>query len=292
MDEQTSPYYPPRAGWSRHFYEAVYALRGQLQREDLKLPHFAITVSFRQFLLCLFVPGFSFTFAGWKWLGRGTLLAWFAALGVFMAWLGYAAANIAFGLLMSMHVSSIIHFLNRISPSRTVLRRLALSLGVLFVVWQMIYGMGLRLVEKHLFMPLRWNEKVYVVNPGPGRDAFQRGDLVAVHTKRTGANGVQIRAGFTLDKVLAQPGDIVRFSRNRFQVNEEVAELREPWMPTAGSLKLDEKTWLIWPTLTTVARYNVGEDAIQAAVLQMAQVHREQMIGRPYRRWFWRDQTQ
>jgi hypothetical protein len=292
MDERTSPYYPPRAGWSRHFYEAVYAMRGQLQREDLKLPQFVITVSFHEFLLCLLVPGFSFTFAGWKWLGRGTLLAWFAALGVFIAWLGYTTANIAFGLLMSMHVSSIIYFLNRLSPGMTVLRRLGYSLAVLFVVGQLIYATGLRLFQKHLFMPLRWNERVYVVNPRARIGDLHRGDLVAIHNEQIfGQDRVSIREGYSLDKVLALPGDRVSFHREGIQVNE-TSDIRKPMMPADGGLRLDEKTWLIWPTLTTVAQYNVGEDAIQNAVLQMAQVHREQMIGRPYRRWFWRDQTQ
>lgn len=291
MDERTSSYYPPRAGWSRHFYEAGYAFRRQLHLEDLKLPQFAVTVSVWECLLCLLVPGFSFTFAGWKLFGRGTLVAWFAALGVFVLWLGHAAANIAFGMMMSMHVSSIIHFLNRLAPSMTLLRRLGYSLAVLFVVGQLIYATGLRLFQRHLFMPLRWNERVYVVNPRANRGDVKRGELVAVRTKRTGAKGVQIRAGFTLDRVVAQPGDFVRFNRNSFRVNETESEMREPWMPTEGSLEMDEKTWLVWPELTTINRNNIGDDAITAAVLLVAQVHREQIIGRPYRRWFWRDQT-
>src|SRR5436190_3066690 len=216
MDERTSPYYPPRAGWNRHFYEAAYALRRQLHLEDLKLPQFAITVSVWEFLLCLFVPGFSFTFAGWKRFGRGTLLAWFMAFGLFIVWLGHTAANLAFGLMMSMHVSSIIHFLNRLAPGMTVLRRLGYSLGVLFVVGQLIYATGLRLFQRHLFMPLRWNEKVYVVNPRAPIANLRRGDLIAIHTERTGGNGVWIQEGYTLDKILAVPGDLVQFHRAEF----------------------------------------------------------------------------
>ena len=205
-------------------------------------------------------------------------------------WLGYAAANVAFGLMMSMHVSSIIHFLNRVSPGMALLRRLVLSLAVLFVVGQLVYATGLRWFQNHLFMPLSRHEKVYVVNPRAALGELRRGDLVAIHTERTGGAGVWIREGYSLDKVLALPGDRVTFEHNQFRVNDTV-EARRPMMPTEGSLTLEEKTWLVWPTLTTVARNNVGDDAIAGAVLRMAQVHREQMIGKPYRRWFWRDQT-
>jgi hypothetical protein len=62
-------------------------------------------------------------------------------------------------------------------------------------------------------------------------------------------------------------------------------------MPSHGALTMAEKTWLVWPSLRTVQRNNVSQDDIASTVLQMARVRHEQMIGKPYRRWFWRDQT-
>jgi hypothetical protein len=62
-------------------------------------------------------------------------------------------------------------------------------------------------------------------------------------------------------------------------------------MLAEGGLVLPEKTWLIWPSLRTVTRYNASEYDIGKTVLRMAQVHREQIIGKPFRHWFWREQT-
>src|SRR5436190_21397028 len=116
----------------------------------------------------------------------------------------------------------------------TCLRRLGYSLAVLFVVGQLIYATGLRLFQRHLFMPLRWNERVYVVNPRARIGDLHRGDLVAVHTDRIfGEDRVSIREGYSLDKVLALPGDDVSFHREGIRVND-TADVRKPMMPVEG----------------------------------------------------------
>ena len=56
MDDRTSPYYPPRAGWNRHFYDAAYAVRRHLHLEELNLPKFAISITVWETFLCLVVP--------------------------------------------------------------------------------------------------------------------------------------------------------------------------------------------------------------------------------------------
>jgi hypothetical protein len=290
MGEPTSPYYPPRAGWNRHFYHAAYAVRRQLHLEDLNLPELAIDISAWKTFLCLLVPGFSFAHAGWKWLGRGMLAAWFAAGVVFLAWLGYTTANVAFALMMSVHVSSILHFVNRVSPGMSVLRRLGLSLGILLVVGQLLYATGLRGLQNRCFMPLQSGGKVYIINRLSSVSALRRGEFVAFHSERIGSGNIWIREGYVLDRILAEPQDHVEFTPKGFRVNG-VAAARLPLMLADGSLVVPEKTWLVWPTLDTVTRYNASESEIGNTVLRMAQVHREQVIGKPFRRWFWREQT-
>jgi hypothetical protein len=93
-----------------------------------------------------------------------------------------------------------------------------------------------------------------------------------------------------LGPVLALPGDVIEFGAEEFNV-DGTASLRLPLMPSGGQLTLDEKSWLVWPALRTVIRYNASQHDIERAVLHMAQIRGEQMIGQPYRRWFWRQQT-
>ena len=290
MNKETSPYYPPRAGWSRHLYSAAYSARRHLHLENLHLPRLAIHVSLKRAALCLLLPGYSFYDAGWRRIGLGFALGWLVAGAVFLMWLGYTAASIAFGLMMSFHVSGVLHFLNRISPSSSVLRRLALSIAILFVVGQLIYGNGLNWFQSHLFMPLEANGKIYIVNPRVRPTVLHRGDWLAFRVERTGGGAVYIRGGFVLDRVIAEPGDTVEFGSAEFSVNGE-SRARLPLMPTGGLLTIPEKTWLVWPSLRTVQRNNVSDDVIASTVLQMAHVGRDQMTGKPYRRWFWRKQT-
>jgi len=291
MSEPPSAYYPPRAGWKRHFYRAVYAAKRQLHIEDLNLPRLGIEISAPRFLFCVLIPGFSFYHAGWKRIGQATALAWLTAACLFILLLGYNTSNVAFGLMMSMHVSSVLHLLNRALPGKNVLGRLAMSLAVLFVIGQLIYATGLNWFQNHLFMPLRSGEKVYVVNRLRSIDTLRPGDLVALHSERIGLSGVYIREGYLLDRILAGPGDDVQFEAHSFRVNGAPAA-RLDLMPSSGSVLVPEKTWLVWPTLDTIARNNVGEDAIAKSVLRMALVPREKIIGKPFKRWFWRDQTQ
>src|SRR4026208_2340256 len=100
----SSSYYPPRAGWGRRFNHLGYTVRRRLHWEKLGLKP---TTSPSHFALSLAVPGYSFLDAGWKTLGKVTMLVWVLAALVFLAWLGHSASTFAFGLMMSMHVSSI-----------------------------------------------------------------------------------------------------------------------------------------------------------------------------------------
>jgi len=290
MSETPSPFYPPRAGWNRHFYRAVHDTKRRLHLENLNLPRLRIEIPAGIFLLCVLLPGFSFYEAGWKRIGQAVVLAWLAAACVFLLFLGYVTANVAFGLMMSMHVSSVLHLLNRALPGMNVPRRLGMSLAVLFVVGQLIYAAGLSWFQNHLFMPLQSGGKVCVVNRLRPIDAVRTGDLVACHAEVTALDGVYIREGYLLDRILAGPGDEVQFDAIEFRVNG-VPSARRELMPRSGWVIVPEKTWLVWPTLTTVTRNNVSEDAIAKSVLRMALVSREQIIGPPFHHWFWRDQT-
>lgn len=294
MTEPSSPYHPPRAGRTRHLFSIGYAARRHLQLERVNLPRLpqpAIDISFARGCLCLLVPGYSFYTAGWPRVAQVVAAGWLGAGCVFLIWLGYAVANLAFGLMMSTHASSILHFLNRIAPVRSPWRRLLLSLGTVFAVGSLVYAPSVRWFQDHLFMPLDAGGRVCVVNPRARLLSLHRGDWIACRVESASVPGVRIREGIVLDRVLAEPGDLVQFSREEFRVND-VPGRKLRFMPGQGSLVLPEKTWLVWPSLDTVTRNNVSDEAIAAAVLQMAQVSSVQVIGRPFQRWFWRKQTE
>ena len=282
----SSSYYPPRAGLNRHFNQISYAVRRRLHLEQLGLK---LKTTPSRFFFGLIVPGFSFLDAGWGTMGKATMIGWTLAALVFLIWLGYAAANIAFGLMMSMHVSSILYLHNRAFPEMPVLRRLMFSIMVLLIVGQVVYVSGLKLCQSYVFMPLRVGEKTYVINRLGDPGTLRRGDFVACHAEATSADSVRIREGYILNKVIAVPGDRIDFKPGQFAVNG-VLYTDLPRMPESGTTVLDQHTWLVWPSLETVVKMNVNPQSVSAAVLKMAKIERGQVIGKPFRRWFFRKQ--
>jgi hypothetical protein len=235
---------------------------------------------------CLLLPGYSFRDAGWPRLGRYILYLWIIALLLFLGCLGYAPANWAFAVMLSLHVTSVMYLVNRTSPEMSIWRRLVVGLAALFLIGQVLYGIPLRWT----ILPLQHGGDVFVVYRMPAWAAVKRGELVAYHTQ--GAYGtVRVHDGYVLSRVLARPGDTVTFDNANFRVNDGPATQRLDWMPRAGSVTLAENRWLIWPELDTLRHVNVTEDQIARAVLHVAEVRRAEIIGKPFRRWFWREQT-
>lgn len=289
MSDVSSPYYPPRAGWTRRVYSAVHFWRRRLHLERLSIPRLAVTPS--RSILALLLPGYSFWDAGWKVAGRLVACAWVMAGLVFVVALGYPFSNLAFGMMISLHVSSILHLINRIAPGMQVLKRLVLSLAVLFVVAQVFYWSGLKWFEKHFFMPVQSHGKVYVIDCSPGKNSIRPGDLVNCRFEHVAVDGVYIHEGYSLSRVIAAPLDRVEFSRVDFRING-VASPRLPYMPTTGQWIVPKNAWLIWPSLDIVRRNNASEESIAQAVLNIATVSRQNVMGKPFRRWFWRRQIE
>ena len=286
MNGPASPYYPPRARWNRGLYYFGYACRRALLLDRIQLP---LTTTFSRFLVSLILPGFSFFDSGWKIVGRTVMGLWGLAASVFLAWLGYFAGNAAFGLMISLHVSSVLYLLHRMYPGLPPARRLLLSLGVLLVVSQLFYVTSLNWIQNHWFMPFRMGDRVYVVRHVAPIGLVKRGDMVACRTEGMGGQ-VRIHDGYLLDRIIAVPGDEVVFEPGEFLINgDRYPSL--PLMPISGRVVLKEKTWLIWPSLRKITRNNVSDETIAASVLQLAMVSRDQIIGKPFRYWFWRKQT-
>jgi len=285
MSDSLSPYYPPRARWSRHLFRVGYICRRLLHLEDVSIP---LPTAPGRFLAGLLLPGVAFLDFQWKIVPAFVMSMWLLALLTFFAFLGYFVGNAAFGALISLHVSSILYLLHRTFPGLSIRNRLFLSLSVLLVVSQLMYATSLGYMQKHWFMPLRRGGKVFIVQPV--RPAMlRRGDLVACYTVGSSGGAVRIHDGYFLDRVLAVPNDQVTFRPGEFVVNDELAAAL-PLMPRSGFMVLPKNKWLVWPALTTINHYRVSDEEIAASVLQLAIVSGRQIVGKPFRYWFWRRQ--
>src|SRR5262245_47681684 len=109
MNKFASSYYPPRARWYSPFIYAWYALRRRTWLDRLQLP---IGISPCDFLLAVLIPGFAFQVRGHKLVARLIYLGELFLAAIFIVWLGYPVANMAFGLLLGTHVSSVLFLLN------------------------------------------------------------------------------------------------------------------------------------------------------------------------------------
>ncbi len=284
MNELSAPYYPKRARWYSRFLQPWFEVKRVLRLESIPWPE---GVSFRNLLLGLLIPGHAFRVFGWKYISLLLQLAFFVEVAIFIVALGYLAANVAFGLMISTHATSIIYLLGRWAGVQRLWLRLATAVTALLVVSQLIYFPLRGVVESYL-VPLRVGGKVVVVKKGTVPKNLQRGDVVVCTISDFVGDHLYIREGYGFDAVLALPGDRVKFTTNTFEVNGAVYPPHRG-MPATGELVVPEKHWFIWPRLDINNR-NVPGASVSAAMLQMATVSETQYVGRPFRTWFGRRQ--
>lgn len=293
MHRIDSPYYPPRARWYSPVFLLGQALRRRTGLDRLQLPD-AIPVC--AFIASLLVPGLAFIVRKERLVGRAILLGYGLLAVVFIVWLGYPVANIAFGLMLSAHVTSILFLLNPGLVNARFAFRILSSLALLGVVGACLYAPLRHQLQTRLFMPLRIKENVVVVQTFSSPSSIRRGDwLVYSLANRSvgdahGEGGaVWARAGFGWGPVLGVAGDRIRFTPQTFEING-VAQRSLPHMPVAGELVVAEKHWFLWPEIVISGRGNTAEATIANAMLQVATVAETQFVGKPLKRWFGRRQ--
>jgi hypothetical protein len=246
-------------------------------------------VPFRQVAASLLVPGLGIYFRGPRFLGKvamgfGALLAL-----IFVQWLGYPAANVAFGLLLSLHVTSLVYLLEpRLAGARFSMRVL-FSLIVLATLASLLYLPIRNGIQAHLFTPLRVEGRVVVVRKYFSLRALQRGDLLAYEFGESASAGFNVQGGVGLGPVLALPGDRVQFSGATFAVNGQLRPSLKR-MPAKGEFLVPEKHWFVWPEVAISGHGDVPAEAVSATLLQLGTLPEDQLLGRPCQRWFWRRQ--
>jgi hypothetical protein len=291
MKEESSSYYPPRSRWyTRLIFGVFRPVRRHTDLETLRLPG---GLSIGSFMLSLILPSYAFFALGRELLGRVLVAAYGVAALVFLAALGFRAGGLAYGVLIGIHVTSVVFLEGGWLRESRFRLRIALALGTLISVWGLIYAPLMSLVERHWLLPIRLGERVLIIHRGVAPESLRRGDWVAYEFSGNDLGGhgaaVYLTSGLGVDPVLALPGDRVQFTPQAVLVNGEALP-RVPHMPTEGDLVVPEKVWFIWPTLAIHMRGGVPEGNISALMQSTAMVGQDHILGRPFKHWFGRRQ--
>ena len=289
LKDENLSYYPRRARW---YTRILSAFTRPIRRRVLWRPSGQISVG--HVVLGVALPGYSFFVLGRRLLGWLCVGGWLLAAVVFIAALGFTAGSLAYGLLISLHAASVV-FLEGVWLAETGFRtRLAIGFLTLLAVWGLMYEPIVNHAERHWFMPLQIGSRVLVIHCGIPPQSIRRGDRLAYQIAGDiwaggHGNATYLRSGLGVDRVLALPGDRVRFTPDAMFVNDKALP-RAPHMPMEEDFVMPEKVWFIWPSLDIRGHGNVAESQISATMQGAAMIAQEQIIGRSFQHWFGRRQ--
>ncbi len=172
-------------------------------------------------------------------------------------WLGYPAANLAFGLLISIHATGFVYYCNPLMAVEPFRFRLAFTILVLLAIGPGIYLPIQHTIQDHWLMPLRNGHRVTIISVQGDPASLKRGDWAAFAT----GNGI------IFGPVVGLGGDRV------------------------DSVTVPENQWLIRAQLARQYYHHGSLISSHSDVFeQLTVVSREEFVGRPFKRWFWRKQ--
>jgi hypothetical protein len=219
--------------------------------------------------------------AGYRRTGYGTVGLFGVALLMFVIWFGQPLGWAAVTVIIALHSIALGVWLGRMVPQGRLI-----AVPVAFVVlmaglyWPLEQGLS------RLVLPVQTVDGVVIVNrlvPS----TLQRGDLVAFRiAASTDRSQVRTRAGIGLERILAGPGETVRFSEDEFAIGKETWPRRD-YMPKSGEIHLGPDQWFVWPTFQ-VRNHRVDEAGVAAVFLEHSVIPRSELLGVPCKRWFWR----
>jgi len=293
VSKTTSPYYPPRARWHGFIFRFGSAVHRALLLDRAGLPS---SMSWWGLLQSLLLPGMGFLARGPRSLGISALSACGLLLAVFIVGMGTIVGNLAFGMIISIHTTGLLYYCHPALGELHLLRRIAVTATVLAALGVLIYWPMRDYLTGHWLLPLRYNDRVYVVHRSSSTGNVHRGEAIAYKQGSYFFSNHQ-RQGFSLDDshlnlgiVLAVGGDSVNFSNGNFAVNE-ISHQSLAHMPAKGEVIVPDGCWFVWPDVTIRNDWGVGEAGISSGMLQMATVTKAQFVGKPFVHWFWRKQT-
>jgi hypothetical protein len=261
MSKLTSSYYPPRARWYGRIFYLGIAVRHLLALDRLRLPQ---EMTFCELAGGFFIPGLAVYLRGPRRWGRAAMAGCALLFLVFIVGLGYPAANVAFGLMLSIHTTGLVYYCSPWLIHEPLRSRIFLTIGMMLALGLCFYTPLRSVIQNHWLMPLRMGDRVMVVSVGAKPETLKRGDWAAFRSSVNGGDEV----GFVLGPVLGLGGDRV------------------------DSLVVPENAWLMRAEF--VRHYTHEPFGFFATsggtVQQMVIVSREDYVGRPFNRWFFRKQ--
>jgi hypothetical protein len=285
MSELRSPYYPPRSRWYSGFFYCRDALRRRLNLDAIK-PR---TGLFLHQLILSPIPGFTFWAQGQKRLARDFMVAYFLAVLGYLVFLGSTVGTALFGLVVSLHVMSFLYTFRQTMTDWSLRRKIGLTGGVIIVTYLGFYTPVVSYCNRHWFMPLSTLNRTIVINPRPLKRPLERGELLAFRYDRITVGGFAVGPGFSVDPVLALPGESVVFLKDRFEINGQAYKSLAQ-MPQEGSVAVPKNHCFVWPTLVNLGAKQVRAEISAQFTVRASMVPEDRWVGRPFSRWFFRRQ--
>ena len=293
IEEEPSPFYPPRARWWSWGFYPWFRFQRALHLEKIHSP---MGFSAGETILALLIPGLSFCTLGRRMLGLSILAVYCVSVPVYIVRLGFMEGNFAYGLILAAHATSVFYVLSHWLGQLGFGAKLGLAFVSLIAVWLALHFPLVNYFERHVAVPLLVRGQVVVMHPRLVPAEIKRGDRIMFDLKEKeigqahgGGGAVWVRAGVGWGPVLGLPGDQILFSTNSFSVNGALRPLLDH-MPTNGEMMVPTNRWFVWPEFAINSRGNISEANITALIMQLGTVSVTQMTGRPYPTWFWRKQ--
>ncbi|MBA4150006.1 MAG: hypothetical protein H0X66_17990 [Verrucomicrobia bacterium] len=283
MSTGRSNYYPPRAGRRIIFRPISFRFRRWLEYSPFEIGSSALSVP--AILWSAIIPGYIFRVIGQQRIFLLVLGGYLFALLVFLGWLGYPLASIAYMAMLSLHVTSIAQLIKHLTPSCGLKFRIISTVTAFLLLNVFVYGFVQGQLGR-LLNPLRINDEVVVVRVCSWQ-TVKVGETIAYRIAGGDKNGFVVVDGFGLDQVRAKGGDVVRFSKNSYQVNSTVFT-RESYMPTTGEMIVPKGRWFVWPKFSI--NQTLPEAEISKRTMLYAIIGTDDLVGKPCRYWFWRKQ--
>jgi hypothetical protein len=279
---KSSPYYPPRAGTLSRLLTWADRLVARVKMSKLMTRTSYRFVGFPSAAAWLLVPGMM-----WRGqpeqakLGNRIMLAWSVFLVVHIVSLNGALADLSAAVASALHGISIAAVLAVMYPQWEGFTRVWKTTLYSMLMVLAIYTIALRQVIPLVAQRVTLNGQTIMTSRAWWfvSEPWKQGEWVVYRLP----NGMT-----SMDRILALPGDLVRFHKDSFEVNGKFFQRLSKDMPVEGEIQLDENTYFIWPTTAT---YTHAGAELPRLLQNLAEVDSPDIVGRPYERWLWKSHT-
>ena len=279
---------PPRAGATRGAWNVWYAL---LRRTHVRFPRMPVVIKppglTWQSVAVVVIPAYGWVALGKPHMARWAAIAYGACVVTAILCLGWAAAGWAAGVMITLHGLGIAEYFYSGQLWPAPAHRVARTAGVVLAL-AVVYTLASRPLLAKVVVPLQTDRGVLLIDALTRPGSVVRGEIVAFRAQGWRAGHFMLRGGIYLGRVSGRPGDVIAFRTDTFAVNGE-AFPRRPSMPRRGELTVPAQHTFIWPL--DLRRELASEDEAADFARKAALVPDADLVGRPFRRWFWRQQN-